>query len=137
MIRTGGNQGITAGYGQLITLSGLGAGGADLSNGLTYAMLEVIDEMSPILEPKPNVRLHRNSPEPLMDKVVEMIASSQGSPFLLNFDERSMAGLAAAGRKSRRSGPDPRRTTCTITPPWAAWKTPWWAMTALARWITT
>ena len=28
---------------------------------LTYAILEVIDEMSPILEPKPNVRLHRRS----------------------------------------------------------------------------
>ena len=26
MIRTGGNQGITAGYGQLITLSGIGRG---------------------------------------------------------------------------------------------------------------
>jgi formate C-acetyltransferase len=32
-----------------------------LTNDLTYAILEVIDEMSPILEPKPNVRLHRNS----------------------------------------------------------------------------
>jgi formate C-acetyltransferase len=37
MIRTGGNQGITAGYGQLITLSGMGAGSRDLTNDLTYA----------------------------------------------------------------------------------------------------
>ena len=59
LIRTGGNQGITAGYGQLLTLSGMGAGGEDLTNDLTFAILEVIDEMSPILEPKPNVRLHR------------------------------------------------------------------------------
>lgn len=101
MIRTGGNQGITSGYGQLITLSGLGAGGADLTNDLTYAILEVIDEMSPILEPKPNVRLHRNSPDELLDKVVEMIASSQGSPFLLNFDERSMAGMLREAREAR------------------------------------
>lgn len=93
MIRVGGNQGITAGYGQLFNLSGLGANGEDLTNDLTYALLEVIDEMSPILEPKPNVRLHRNSPEKLLDKVVEMIASSQGAPFLINFDERSMAGM--------------------------------------------
>jgi formate C-acetyltransferase len=100
LLRTGGNQGITAGYGQLITLSGIGAGGADMSNDLTYAMLEVIDEMSPILEPKPNVRLHRGSPDKLLDKVVEMIASSQGSPFLLNFDERSMAGMMLQARKS-------------------------------------
>jgi len=100
MIRTGGNQGITAGYGQLITLSGMGAGGVDMTNDLTYAMLEVIDEMSPILEPKPNVRLHRNTPDKLYDKIIDMIASSQGAPFLLNFDERSMAGLLRQARKS-------------------------------------
>ena len=49
MIRNG-NQGITSGFGQLITLAGMGANKADLTNDLTYAMLEVIDEMSPILE---------------------------------------------------------------------------------------
>ena len=92
MIRNG-HQGINAGFGQLITLSGMGKNGADMTNDLTYAILEVIDEMSPILEPKPNVRLHRNSPEELLDKLVDMIASSQGAPFLLNFDERSMAGM--------------------------------------------
>ena len=100
MIRTGGNQGITAGYGQLLTLSGMGPGGSDLTNDLTYAMLEVIDEMSPILEPKPNVRLHRASPDALLDKVVEMVASSQGAPFLLNFDERSIAGLLLQAEKA-------------------------------------
>ena len=99
MIRTGGNQGITAGYGQLFTLSGMGAGGKDMSNDLTFALLEVIDEMTPILEPKPNVRLHRNTPDVVLDKVVEMIASSQGAPFLLNFDERSMAGMMLEARK--------------------------------------
>jgi trans-4-hydroxy-L-proline dehydratase len=61
MIRTGGNQGITAGYGQLITVGGLGPDGEDMTNDLTFAILEVIDEMSPILEPKPNVRLHRHA----------------------------------------------------------------------------
>ncbi len=92
-IRVGGNQGITAGYGQLLTLSGLGEDGQDMTNDLTYLFLDVIDDMSPILEPKPNVRLHKNSPEKLLDKVVEMISTSQGAPFLLNFDERSMAGM--------------------------------------------
>ncbi len=100
MIRTNGNQGITAGFGQLITLSGMGDGGKDMTNDLTYAMLEVIDEMSPILEPKPNVRLHRNSPEPLLDKVTKMISTSQGAPFLLNFDERSMAGMILEAKKA-------------------------------------
>jgi len=92
MIRNG-NQGITAGFGQLITLSGLGKDGRDMTNDLTFVILEVIDEMSPILEPKPNVRLHRKSLEALLDKVVDMIESSQGAPFLLNFDERSMSGM--------------------------------------------
>ena len=100
MIRTGGNQGITAGYGQLFTIGGLGPAGADQTNDLTYALLEVIDEMSPILEPKPNIRLHRGSPDRLLDKVVEMIATSQGAPFLLNFDERSMAGLLLQARRA-------------------------------------
>ena len=100
MIRVGGNQGITAGYGQLITLSGMGAGGADMTNDLTYVILKVIDEMSPILEPKPNVRLHRNTPDELYEKLIEMVASSQGAPFLLNFDERSMAGLMRQARVS-------------------------------------
>jgi trans-4-hydroxy-L-proline dehydratase len=102
MIRNG-HQGITAGFGQLITLSGMGADGHDATNDLTYAILEVIDEMSPILEPKPNVRLHRNSPEQLLDRLVTMIAKSQGAPFLLNFDERSMAGLM---RQARKTGED-------------------------------
>jgi trans-4-hydroxy-L-proline dehydratase len=100
MIRVGGKQGITSGYGQLITLSGLGRGGQDTTNDLTYAMLEVIDELSPILEPKPNIRLHRGSPEKLLDKLVDMIASSQGSPFLINFDERSLAGMMVEARKA-------------------------------------
>jgi trans-4-hydroxy-L-proline dehydratase len=101
MIRTGGNQGITAAFGQLITISGMGKGGVDMSNDLTYAMLDVIDELSPLLEPKPNVRLHRNSPEKLMDRAVDMIASSQGAPFLLNFDERSIAGMLREARMAK------------------------------------
>ncbi len=92
-IRVGANQGITAGFGQLFNLSGMGKNGVDMTNDTTWLLLEVIDEMSPILEPKPNVRLHRNSPEELLDRVTDLILSSQGAPFLLNFDERSMAGM--------------------------------------------
>ncbi|HOM88311.1 MAG TPA: pyruvate formate lyase family protein [Spirochaetota bacterium] len=99
MIRTG-NNGITAGYGQLITLAGAGKDMHDMANDLTFALLEVIDEMSPILEPKPNIRLHTNSPDALLDKVVDMVASCQGAPFLLNFDERSMAGMMREAKKA-------------------------------------
>jgi formate C-acetyltransferase len=88
-----GYQGITAGFGQLITLSGMGPNGNDMTNDLTWLLLEVIDDMAPILEPKPNVRIHLNTPENLLDRVVDMVADSQGAPFLLNFDERSMAGM--------------------------------------------
>jgi len=100
MIRTGNDQGITAGYGQLFNLSGLGKDGQDMTNDLTYLFLDVIDEMSPLLEPKPNVRLHRNSPEKLLSKVVDMISVSQGAPFLLNFDERSIAGMLREAKKA-------------------------------------
>jgi formate C-acetyltransferase len=103
MIKNG-HQGITAGFGQLITLSGLGAGGKDMTNDLTYVFLEVIDEMSPILEPKPNVRLHRNTPDELLDTCVDMIESSQGAPFLLNFDERSMAGMMLEAKRAGIEG---------------------------------
>jgi formate C-acetyltransferase len=57
----------------------------------------VIDEWSPILEPKPNVRLHRNSPEKLLNIVVDIVSRSQGAPFLINFDERSIAGMVLEG----------------------------------------
>ena len=96
-INVGGKQGITSGFGQIITLSGMGSKGEDLTNDFSYLMLEVIDEWSPILEPKPNVRLHRNSPEKLLEILVSMITRSQGAPFLLNFDERSIAGLVLEG----------------------------------------
>lgn len=92
-IRVGCNQGITAGFGQLFNLSGMGKGGVDMTNDLTYLFLDVIEDYSPILEPKPNVRLHKNTPDELLDRLVDMVSESQGAPFLLNFDERSMAGL--------------------------------------------
>ena len=39
-------------------------------------------------------------PETLLDKVVDMISVSQGAPFLLNFDERSMAGMLREAKKA-------------------------------------
>ena len=92
-----GKQGITSAFGQLMTLSGCGPNEEDLTNELTYTILEVVDEWSPILEPKPNVRLHRKSPEKLLNIIVDMVSRSQGAPFLINFDERSIAGMIAEG----------------------------------------
>jgi formate C-acetyltransferase len=49
MIYTGNNQGITAGFGQLFNISGMGENGTDKTNDLSYAFLEVIDDLSPLL----------------------------------------------------------------------------------------
>ena len=94
--RVGTNQGINSGFGQLITLGGLGPDGEDASNPLTWLMLDVIEDVN-LLEPKPNVRLHQNTPDDLLHRVVELVAGAQGSPFLLNFDEAAMRGLEWQG----------------------------------------
>jgi trans-4-hydroxy-L-proline dehydratase len=96
MYRVGRTQGITSGYGQLVTIGGHGPEGEDSSNELTWLALEVIEEMN-MLEPKPNVRLHKNTPDDLLKKVTGMIANAQGSPFLLNFDESSIRALKWQG----------------------------------------
>lgn len=94
--RLGINQGINSSFGQLITLSGCGPEGEDLTNDLTWLALEVIEEMN-LLEPKPNIRLHRNTPQDFLLRVSELVSKAQGSPFLMNFDEHSIEGLVWQG----------------------------------------
>jgi len=101
MGRIGPNQGINSGFGQLITLGGHGADGEDSSNDLTWLILDVIEELN-LLEPKPNIRLHPNTPEPLMSRVAEMLTRTQGSPFLMNFDPISEKALRWAGYPAER-----------------------------------
>jgi len=93
---TGTNQGINSSFGQLITLAGMDADGNDASNDLTYLMLDVIEEMN-LLEPKPNIRVHARTSDRLLERIVDMVAKAQGSPFLINFDENSIAGLRWQG----------------------------------------
>ncbi|TFG34843.1 hypothetical protein EU527_01330 [Candidatus Thorarchaeota archaeon] len=90
------NQGINSSFGQLMTLSGCGPNGEDLTNDLTWLALDVIEDMN-LLEPKPNIRLHRNTPQDFLIRVSEMVAKAQGSPFLLNFDEHSIEGMVWQG----------------------------------------
>lgn len=92
----GTNQGINASFGQLITLAGIDQDGNDAANDLTYLMLDVIEDLN-LLEPKPNVRLHANSSERLLERVVAILSKAQGAPFLINFDENSIAGLRWQG----------------------------------------
>ncbi|HEY3315456.1 MAG TPA: pyruvate formate lyase family protein [Bacillota bacterium] len=94
--RVGTNQGINSGFGQLLTVGGLGPDGRDASNDLTRLIIEVIEEMN-LLEPKPNIRLHRGTPDDLLDRIVEAVARAQGAPFLLNFDENAIAALRTEG----------------------------------------
>jgi len=99
--RVGANQGINSGFGQLITLGGCGPDGEDVSNDLTWLMLEAIEALN-MLEPKPNIRLHAGTPDNLLERIVEMIARAQGAPFLLNFDENAIAGLRWQGLPEER-----------------------------------
>lgn len=92
----GTNQGINSSFGQLITLAGMDAEGNDASNDLTYLMLDVMEEMN-LLEPKPNIRIHARTSDRLLSRMVDILAKAQGSPFLINFDENSIAGLRWEG----------------------------------------
>ncbi|MFO7963791.1 MAG: pyruvate formate lyase family protein [Desulfobacterales bacterium] len=93
---TGGKNGINAGFGQLITLSGRGMNGEDLTNDLTTLILDVNMDMN-LLEPKLNVRIHANTPDWFLDRLITDISRTQGSPFLLNFDSMSIKALEKAG----------------------------------------
>ncbi|MEW6200880.1 MAG: pyruvate formate lyase family protein, partial [bacterium] len=90
--RIGTNQGINSGFGQLITLGGCGTDGEDLANDLTWLMLDVIEEIN-LLEPKPNIRIHSNTPQDFLLRVCELLTKAQGAPFLINFDAPSIRGL--------------------------------------------
>ncbi len=89
-----GNPCVASEYGQSFCLSGMGKDGQDMTNELTDVFLEVIGEMGPLPAPKPIVRLHAHAPDSLLDKLLQMTADHRGAPFLLTFDERSMAGLS-------------------------------------------
>ena len=92
----GGRQGITSSDGQLITLSGRGQNEEDLTNDLTYACLEVTEEMN-LLEPKINIRIHKNSPQEFLEFICGIMKRTQGSPFLINFDNVAIKALENSG----------------------------------------
>ena len=93
----GGKQGITAGFGQLMTISGLGPDGKDLTNELSWLLIDVIEEMN-TLEPKRNIRIHKDTPQDFLMRLVESVNRCKGgSPFLLNFDTTSIKALEWEG----------------------------------------
>ena len=98
--RVGPNQGINSGFGQLITLGGIGPDGEDASNDLTWLMLDVIEDMN-LLEPKPNIRLHQKTPEDLLQRVAGLIAQRPGLPLppQLRRGGHPRPGVAGAARR--------------------------------------
>ena len=109
--RVGRTNGITSGYGQLITIGGLGPDGEDVSNDLTWLILEVIEEMN-LLEPKPNVRLHKGTPPDLLKRVSQMIADALPRKLRRGVDQGAeVAGPSRGGpvglRPGRMSGEHP------------------------------
>ena len=92
----GGPHGRNAGFGQLITLGGQGPNGKDLTNDLTYLVLESFQELN-MLEPKLNLRIHSGTPKELLLKACHMIRDTQGSPFILNFDRVVIEALEGEG----------------------------------------
>ncbi len=89
-------QGITSGFGQLMTLGGITKEGEDAVNELTWLLLDVIDDMN-MLEPKRNIRISKKTSDEFLMRVCESIRKTQGSAFLLNFDENSIKGLLWEG----------------------------------------
>lgn len=93
---TGGPHGRNAGFGQLITLGGRGPNGEDLTNDLTYLVLDSFQELN-MLEPKLNLRIHSGTPKELLIRVCQMIRDTQGSPVILNFDRVVIEALEGEG----------------------------------------
>ena len=80
---------------QSLALSGITRGGQDGTNELTYLCLDVIAE---VREPYPNtcVRMHKESPDELWEKVIDTHLIGIGQPQIFN-DDAMLPGLARAG----------------------------------------
>ncbi|HIH97462.1 MAG TPA: formate C-acetyltransferase/glycerol dehydratase family glycyl radical enzyme [Thermoplasmata archaeon] len=89
-------QGINSGFGQLMTLGGITPDGKDAVNELTWLLLDVIDDMN-MLEPKRNIRISDKTSDEFLMRVCESIRKTQGSAFLLNFDENVIRALLWEG----------------------------------------
>lgn len=89
-------QGITAGFGQLMTIGGITKEEEDAVNELSWLLLDVIDDMN-MLEPKRNIRISKKTSDEFLMRVCQSIRKTQGSAFLLNFDENAIKGLLWEG----------------------------------------
>ena len=68
---------------QAITLGGMDGEGRDVTNKLTYLVLEAAKQMRTI-EPSIALRVHDNTPDELLSKAVDVIRTGVGYPSLFN-----------------------------------------------------
>ncbi len=79
---------------QQVTLGGVDSRGGDATNALTYLMLDVTETLDLIR--CMGVRLHRGSPERLLQRCLEIVGRGKGVPFFFN-DEALVPALATSG----------------------------------------
>ncbi len=86
-----------AGYpmGQNLCIGGIGSGGLDATNDLTYRCLEAHSHML-LMQPNFSARLHFNTPHELLMKVCEAIKLGNGMPQIVN-DEAVIPALTTIG----------------------------------------
>ena len=72
-------------WGQNILLSGLDADGNDMTSVLTYLFLNAHEKLQ-MTDPTVTVRLHKNSPPELVERVAEVLKSGGGMPYINNDD---------------------------------------------------
>ena len=80
---------------QNIILGGVTSTGEDATNPLTYMCLEATDKLGAI-DPKWNIRIHRDSPDRFLLKAAEMIKKNQSMPGIYN-DEPIIEALTKSG----------------------------------------
>ncbi|MCF8459297.1 MAG: formate C-acetyltransferase/glycerol dehydratase family glycyl radical enzyme [Flavobacteriales bacterium] len=81
--------------GQAITLAGTDEEGNDLTNELTFMMLELMDEVR-LRQPNYHARIHDGSPKPYIDKIMSNLVKGVNSPALYN-DKVIISSLKKAG----------------------------------------
>jgi len=105
---------LTAVYGgvaslQAITLGGIDEEGRDVSNELSYLVLETAESMK-TLEPSIAFRYHDGTPDEILSKVTDVIATGIGYPSL--FNDKSILPLLDAWKVPLRDARDYAITGC-------------------------
>ncbi len=68
-----------------INVGGLKVDGSDGVNGVSFLLLDVIDEMA-LTQPSSNIQLSKRSPEAFLRKAAEVIRNGRGQPSIFNAD---------------------------------------------------